>query len=103
MKFIKGFILTVALTLSFSVFAKSQEEVCYNTVEVEVEVELKRAFNSHPDQFNIYIDLLEKHKVASDIKKRIRESAYWIYNRKNLSDEDFRRLSFLRCLVYTSK
>ena len=101
MKFIKGFILTVALTLSFSVFAKSQEEVCYNTVEVEVE--LKRAFNSHPDQFNIYIDLLEKHKVASNIKKRIRESAYWIYNRKNLSDEDFRRLSFLRCLIYTSK
>ena len=101
MKFVKGFILTVALTLSFSVFAKSQEEVCYNTVEVEVE--LKRAFNSHPDQFNIYIDLLEKHTVASDIKKRMRETAYWVYNRKDLSDEDFRRLSFLRCLVYTSK
>ena len=101
MKFIKGFILTVALTLSFSVFAKSQEEVCYNTVEVEVE--LKRAFNSHPDQFNIYIDLLDKHKVAPMIKKRMRETAYWVYNRKDLSDEDFRRLSFLRCLVYTSK
>ena len=101
MKFIKGLVLAVALAVSSSVFAKSQEEVCYNTVEVEVE--LKRAFNSHPDQFNIYIDLLEKHKVASDIKKRIRESAYWIYNRKNLSDEDFRRLSFLRCLIYTSK
>ena len=101
MKFIKGFILTATLVLATSVFANTQEEVCYNSVEVEVE--LKRAFNSHPDQFNIYIDLLEKHKVASDIKKRIRESAYWIYNRKNLSDEDFRRLSFLRCLIYTSK
>ena len=101
MKFIKGFILTATLVLVTSVFANTQEEVCYNSVEVEVE--LKRAFNSHPDQFNIYIDLLEKHTVASDIKKRIRESAYWIYNRKNLSDEDFRRLSFLRCLVYTSK
>ena len=101
MKFIKGFILTVALTLSFSVFAKSQEEVCYNAVEVEVE--LKRTFNSHPDQFNVYIYLLENTRLHLILKKRIRESAYWIYNRKNLSDEDFRRLSFLRCLIYTSK
>ena len=101
MKFIKGLTLATTLVLAPSVFANTQEEVCYNSVEVEVE--LKRAFNSHPDQFNVYIDLLEKHKVASDIKKRIRESAYWIYNRKNLSDEDFRRLSFLRCLIYTSK
>ena len=100
MKFIKGLVLAVALTVSVPVFAKSQEEVCYNTVEVESE--LKRSFNSHPDQFKVYIDLLDKHKVASDIKKRIRESAYWIYNRKDLSDEDFRRLSFFRCLVYTS-
>ena len=66
MKFIKGFILAVALTLSFSVFAKSQEEVCYNTVEVEVE--LKRAFNSHPDQFNIYIDLLENTRLHLILK-----------------------------------
>ena len=100
MKFIKGLVLAVVLAVSSSVFAKSQEEVCYNTVEVEVE--LKRVFNSHPDQFNIYIGLLEKHKVAPMIKKRMRETAYWVYNRKYLSDEDFRRLAFLRCLVRTS-
>ena len=101
MKFIKGLVLAVALAVSSSVFAKSQEEVCYNAVEVEVE--LKHLLSANAEEFNLYLELLDKHKVAPMIKKRMRETAYWVYNRKNLSDEDFRRLSFLRCLIYTSK
>ena len=74
MKFIKGFILTVALTLSFSVFANTQEEVCYNSVGAEVT--LKRLLSLHPDKLSVYLEILDKRNTTPEVKKRLRETAF---------------------------
>lgn len=99
MKFIKGFILTATLVFATSVFANTQEEVCYNSVEAEIT--LKRLLNLHPDKLSIYLEILDKRNTTPEIKKRLRETAFWVYNRKDLPENDFRELSFMRCVTRT--
>ena len=99
MKFIKGFILTATLVLATSVFANTQEEVCYNSVEAEIT--LKRLLNLHPDKLSVYLEILDKRNATPEVKKRLRETAFWVYNRKDLPENDFRELSFMRCVTRT--
>ena len=99
MKFIKGFILAVALVLATSVFANTQEEVCYNSVEAEVT--LKRLLNLHPDKLSVYLEILDKRNTTPEVQKRLREAAFWVYNRKDLPETDFRELSFMKCITRT--
>ena len=100
MKFIKGFILAATLVLATSVFANTQEEVCYNSVEAEIT--LKRLLSLHPDKLNVYLEILDKRNTTPEVKKRLRESAFWVYNRKDLPETDFRELSFRRCIARTN-
>ena len=99
MKFIKGFILATTLVLATSVFANTQEEVCYNSVEAEIT--LKRLLNLHPDKLSVYLEILDKRNITPEVKKRLRETAFWVYNRKDLPENDFRELSFMRCITRT--
>ena len=99
MKFIKGFILTATLVIATSVFANTQDEVCYNSVEAEIT--LKRLLNLHPDKLSVYLEILDKHNTTLEVKKRLRETAFWVYNRKDLPENDFRELSFMRCVART--
>jgi hypothetical protein len=99
MKFIKGFILTATLVLATSVFANTQEEVCYNSVEAEIT--LKRLLNLHPGKLSVYLEILDKRNATPEVKKRLRETAFWVYNRKDLPENDFKELSFMRCITRT--
>lgn len=100
MKFIKGFILTATLVLATSVSASTQEEVCYNSVGAEVK--LKRLLNLHPDKLSVYLEILDERNTTPEVKKRLRETAFWVYNRKDLPENDFRELSFMRCIARTN-
>ena len=75
MKFIKGLILAATLVIATSVFANTQEEVCYNSVEAEIT--LKRLLNLHPDKLSVYLEILDKHNTTLEVKKRLRETAFW--------------------------
>ena len=100
MKFIKGFILAATLVIAASVSANTQEEVCYNSVGAEVT--LKRLLSLHPDKLSVYLEILDKRNTTPEVKKRLRETAFWVYNRKDLPENDFRELSFMRCIARTN-
>lgn len=96
MKFIKAVIVAGSITASAGVYAQSAEEVCHNAAQSDLG--LKHLFIKHPNTLHIYIDLIKNRKdVSAEIKMRMRETAYWVHNRKDLSDEGFIRLAFLRC------
>ena len=100
MKFVKGFILAATLLLATSVFANTQEDVCYNSVGAEIT--LKRLLNLHPDKLSVYLEILDKRNTTPEVKKRLHETAFWVYNRKDLPENDFRELSFMMCITRTN-
>ena len=96
MKFIKTVVLSLTLIAS-SAYSMGTEELC--NLHSTRNVELKEFFNKHPRAFPLYLEENEKSKETSKFKERLRERAFWVYNRKNMPDEDIQRLSFIRCLI----
>ena len=96
MKFISTLALSFALICG-NAYAQGTEEICYTSASNDVE--LKKFFNSNPKAFPRYLELLEERKDSAQMKARLRERVYWVYNRRGMPDEDVQRLSFIRCLI----
>lgn len=99
MKFIKAAVLVVALATATSTFADSRgnEELCHDVAESDLPI--KRSLQEDPSSFKellMYIDESEKNFRK---KAGLREKAYWVFNRKDLPDDLFQKLSFLRCIT----
>ncbi len=97
MKFIKAAVLSVFLSVPVISAAMGTEELC--NLSAERSVELKHFFNSYPEAFSRFLEKTQQSKHDAKFKARLRERAYWVYNRRTLSDEDIQRLSFIQCLI----
>ena len=95
MKFIKIVMLTSALIVSTTTLAQSREELCHNAAESDVVI--KRSLQKDPSSFADFLRYIDEVEKNPKMKAALREKAFWIYNRKHLSDADVRRLSLLRC------
>ena len=97
MKFIKSIVLALACTFATVSYAQSREELCHNAAESDVEI--KRSLQKDPNSFADFLRYIDEVEKNPKMKAALREKAFWIYNRKHLSDADVRRLSFLRCIT----
>ena len=100
MKFIKSIALVLACTFATASYAQGTEEIC--NLSAERSVELKHFFNSHPKAFSRFLEETQQSNHDTKLKARIRERAYWVYNRRTMPDEDVQRLAFIRCLIETN-
>ena len=96
MKFIKSVIFALACSTATVTFAEGIEEVCHNRAEINVR--LKQVLVNDPGFLAVALERNEKAKIKPEVKAMIRENYFWVNNRKNMSDEDIRRLSFISCL-----
>ena len=97
MKFIKSIALALACTFTAASYAQGTEELC--NLSAERSVELKHFFNSHPEAFTRFLEKNQQSNHDAKFKARIRERAYWVYNRRTMPDEDIQRLAFIKCLL----
>lgn len=97
MKFIKSIVLALACTFATASYAQSREELCHNAAESDVVI--KRGLQKDPSSFADFLRYIDEVEKNPKTKAALREKAFWIYNRKHLSDADVRRLSFLRCIT----
>ena len=96
MKFIKITMLTFALVASTATLAQ-REELCHNAAESDVVI--KRSLQKDPNSFAGFLRYIDEVEKNPKIKAALREKAFWVYNRRNLPEEDFTRLSIVRCLL----
>lgn len=97
MKFIKSVIFALVCSTATVTIAQSREELCHNAAESDVVI--KRSLQKDPSSladFLRYIDEVEKNPR---MKAALREKAFWVYNRRNLPDDSFMRLSVTMCLL----
>jgi len=97
MKFIKVATLVLALSVSAVVSAKGVEEFCHDVANADVDV--KQLFQEDTNALKGILEQVNKSEKNPKIKAALRERVYWVYNRKDLSDELLRKLSFLQCSV----
>ena len=100
MKLIKSAVVSMFLFMPLLSTAMGTEELC--NLSAERSVELKHFFNSHPNAFSRFLEETQQSNHDTKLKARIRERAYWVYNRRTMSDEDVQRLAFIRCLIETN-
>ena len=100
MKFIKSIALSLACTFTVASYAMGTEELC--NLSAERSVELKHFFNNYPNAFSRFLEETQQSNHDTKLKARIRERAYWVYNRRTMPDEDVQRLAFIRCLIETN-
>ena len=97
MKFIKITMLTFALVASTATLAQSREELCHNAAESDVVI--KRSLQKDPNSFAGFLRYIDEVEKNPKIKAALREKAFWVYNRRSLQEEEFTRLSIVRCLL----
>ena len=97
MKSVKSLSLALVLAFSASVHAQGMEELCSNVAEQDVK--MKHLIKSNSAFFEFAITDIEKSSSSERNKAALREKLFFIKNRINLSDVDFKRLSFLRCIT----
>ena len=100
MKFIKIAMFTfalIALIASTATLAQSREELCHNAAESDIAI--KRSLQKDPSSFAGFLRYIDEVEKNPKIKAALREKAFWVYNRRNLPEEDFTRLSVVRCLL----
>lgn len=97
MKFIKSAVVSIFLFMPLLSTAMGTEELC--NLSAERSVELKHFFNSHPKAFSRFLEENQQSNHDAKLKARIRERAYWVYNRRTMPDEDVQRLAFIQCLI----
>lgn len=100
MKLIKSAVVSMFLFMPLLSPAMGTEELC--NLSAERSVELKHFFNSHPKAFSRFLEETQQSNHDTKLKARIRERAYWVYNRRTMPDEDVQRLAFIRCLIETN-
>ena len=100
MKLIRSAVVSMFLFMPLLSPAMGTEELC--NLSAERSVELKHFFNSHPKAFSRFLEENQQSNHDTKLKARIRERAYWVYNRRTMSDEDVQRLAFIRCLIETN-
>ena len=100
MKFVKSVVLAVVMSCSVGAYAQGVEEVCHRSAETNVR--LKNVMQRDPSFLEFALSELAKANIASSTKAQGRENYYWVFNRRTMSDEDIRRLSFIGCLVRLS-
>ena len=97
MKFIKITALVLALIASTSTLAQSREELCHNAAESDVVI--KRSLQKDPSSFAGFLRYIDEAEKNPRMKAALREKAFWVYNRRSLPEEEFTRLSIVRCLL----
>ena len=97
MKFIKITMLTFALVASTATLAQSREELCHNASESDIAI--KRSLQKDPSSFAGFLRYIDEVEKNPKIKAALREKAFWVYNRRSLPEEEFTRLSIVRCLL----
>ena len=97
MKFIKITMLTFALVASTATLAQSREELCHNAAESDVVI--KRSLQKDPSSFADFLRYIDEVEKNPRMKAALREKAIWVYNRRSLPEEEFARLSIVRCLL----
>ena len=97
MKFIKITMLTFALVASTATLAQSREELCHNAAESDVMI--KRSLQKDPSSFADFLRYIDEVEKNPRMKAALREKAFWVYNRRSLPEEEFTRLSIVRCLL----
>ena len=100
MKLIKSAVVSMFLFMPLLSTAMGTEEIC--NLSAERSVELKHFFNNYPNAFSRFLEETQQSNHDTKLKARIRERAYWVYNRRTMSDEDVQRLAFIRCLIETN-
>ena len=100
MKLIKSAVVSMFLFMPLLSPAMGTEELC--NLSAERSVELKHFFNSHPKAFSRFLEETQQSNHDTKLKARIRQRAYWVYNRRTMPDEDVQRLAFIRCLIETN-
>ena len=100
MKFVKSVVLAVVMSCSGGAYAQGVEEVCHRSAETNVR--LKNVMQRDPSFLEFALGELAKAKITEKTKAQGRENYYWVFNRRTMSDEDVRRLSFIGCLVRLS-
>ena len=97
MKFIKITALVLALVASTATLAQSREELCHNAAESDVVI--KRSLQKDPSSFADFLRYIDEVEKNPRMKAALREKAFWVYNRRSLPEEEFTRLSIVRCLL----
>ena len=97
MKFIKITALVLALVASTATLAQSREELCHNAAESDIAI--KRSLQKDPSSFAGFLRYIDEVEKNPKIKAALREKAFWVYNRRSLPEEEFTRLSIVRCLL----
>ena len=100
MKLIKSAVVSIFLFMPLLSTAIGTEELC--NLSAERSVELKHFFNNYPNAFSRFLEETQQSNHDTKLKARIRERAYWVYNRRTMPDEDVQRLAFIRCLIETN-
>ena len=97
MKFIKITMLTFALVASTATLAQSREELCHNAAESDIAI--KRSLQKDHSSFAGFLRYIDEVEKNPKIKAALREKAFWVYNRRSIPEEEFTRLSIVRCLL----
>lgn len=96
MKLIKSIVVAIVLTFASASYAIGVEELCQKSAEVDVR--LKNVLNEDPSYLYVALETSVKGASKKD-KADFRERIYFVYNRRNMSDEYIERMSFLNCLI----
>ena len=97
MKFIKITALVLALVASTATLAQNREELCHNAAESDIAI--KRSLQKDPSSFAGFLRYIDEVEKNPRMKAALREKAFWVYNRRSLPEEEFTRLSIVRCLL----
>lgn len=94
---IRSTIFACVITLfSVASHAQGMEELCSRVAEQDVKI--KHLIKNESSFLEFALDNIEKSNNNAKTKAILREKLFFIKNRIHLSDEDFKRLSFLRCI-----
>jgi len=99
MKIIKTVVLVLALITATASHAdnRGSEELCHDVAESDLDV--KHGLQKDPSSFKGFLRYIDDAEKNPRIKEGLRDKAYWVFNRKDLPDDLFRKLSFLRCIT----
>lgn len=93
-------VITLSLASIFSSPASAQvsvEELCFRYAEVNVR--MKELINLSPEGMSQSLSVVNKTSTNKEQHRKGKERVYFVYNRKNLSDEDMRSVSLVQCFI----
>lgn len=93
---LKNFIIAGVLLASSSVMAAGVEEIC--NLQADTDSRVHALIQKDPSKKDYLLDSVTKNdKLSKEGKERIRERIFYSLNRLDMSKEDVRKLSFLKC------